>query len=264
MANEVSWYVQQSDPSYTARRQGIQNQINDIPGQLEAALAGLQNDYNRSMDTLNRQRTDYGNQASESAARRGMAWSNVSDAYRSNYEKNNFTPAVTSLNDALSSGKASVNESYTNRRRSLEDTLNALMDEQYQFAMSQRQADLDREFQASENAKARAATKIPYNFNSTTNNTSGNNQIFYDDWNGNYTRDANGWNDPETGIWHANGGEWAWDHIRNKWRLVSGNPEDIYNKVAFRNGQQLAGGLSNGGLSQIPSVNDSMYGRGNW
>lgn len=234
MANEISWYVQQSDPSYSARRQGIQNQIDAIAPQLEAAMANAQNSYNAQLGTLNQQKADYGLDARNSAAKRGLAWSNVADNYRANYDKNSFTPALTNLNNALSSTQSGLNENYTNRRLSLEDTLNALTDEQYKYAMSQRQADLDREYaerQAAANraaARSAAAPKVNYTWgNEAAAQPQQNNQVFYDDWDGNYTYDPDGRWDDNTQTWYANGGEWKWDQGRGQWKLVAGDPNTI-------------------------------------
>jgi hypothetical protein len=230
MANDISWYVEQSDPSYSKRREGIQNQINAINPQLEAAMADAQAAYDRGLGTLSQQRADYGLDARNSAAKRGLAWSNVADNYRANYDKNSFTPAMTSLNDALNSNRNQLNETYTNRRLSLEDTLNALTDEQYKYAMQQRQSDLDREASERQAAANRAAASRAYQWQGSQAATPQQNQasqVFYDDWDGNYTYDPDGRWDEASQTWFANGGEWKWDPSRGQWRLAAGDPNVI-------------------------------------
>lgn len=147
MATSIDYYIKQSNPAYASQKQGIQNQINAIPDQLTGALNSLTEQYNIDKGGLDRGKETYNYDAQSNAANRGLGWSNIGQNYAANYEKNNYTPAVTQLNRDLNANQESTRQNYNNRKFDLENTLNSLTNQQYQYAQGLYQADLDREAQ---------------------------------------------------------------------------------------------------------------------
>ncbi|MFV0485360.1 MAG: hypothetical protein ACK5MU_04025 [Candidatus Saccharimonadales bacterium] len=147
MATSLQTYIEQSNPAYASQKQGIQNQINAIPDQLTGALNSLSEQYNIDKGGLDSAKDQYNYGAQSTAANRGLGWSNIGQNYAANYEKNSYTPAVTQLNRDLNANQESTRQNYNNRKFDLENTLNSLTNDQYKYAQSLYQADLDRQAQ---------------------------------------------------------------------------------------------------------------------
>jgi len=147
-------YLSQVTKDYEPTRQSIQNQIDAIPGQQQTAVADINRQFGLQQDELNRQQATAYDRYSKSAAARGGAFSGMANIQNKNYNENTFRPAVTQLQTNQQSTVNQANETYANRRFSLENTLNSLINEQQQIARNMYQADQDR--QAQERA-ARAA-----------------------------------------------------------------------------------------------------------
>jgi hypothetical protein len=152
---DYNWYVSEAEKNYAPTREAIQNQINAIPGQQQTAINDINKQYANQQATLDRNRDVYNRGAETNASSRGLGWSNIASNYQANYNRDSYAPAVTQLQTNQGQDISRANESYTNRRQSLETTLASLIDEQRKYAMQQYQTALDRE--AQERAAARAA-----------------------------------------------------------------------------------------------------------
>lgn|SRR5574343_170303 len=147
MARTLEEIMSTLEPAYGQNRAGIQTQISDIAGQREAALQNLNQQYAAQQQQLEANRDIYNRETLNAANARGLGWSNIASNYRGNYERSNYTPAVTDLQNRLSSSTAQAQEDYTNRQRTLENTLNQLYGDQTRYAQQLQQAELDREAQ---------------------------------------------------------------------------------------------------------------------
>jgi hypothetical protein len=151
---DLNYYLSEAEKNYAPTRASIQNQINAIPGQLNAAVGDVNKQYSLQQQELDRQQSSYNNNTSRMINNRGFGFSNAGQNYAANYAANTYRPAVTNLQTNQQNALRQTNENYTNRRYSLENTMNSLVDEQRRWAMEQYQRDQDR---AAQEQAARAA-----------------------------------------------------------------------------------------------------------
>jgi hypothetical protein len=244
---DYNWYLSEAEKNYAPARQSIQNQINAIGGQQETALGNLLNTYNQQTGDLNQRRDDYNRGTLNTANNRGLGWSNVASTYQADYNKNSYTPAMTNLTNNYNTSRDNTIENYTNRQFSLENTLNSLIDEQRKYAMSQWQAEQDREAQvrASQAAAAAQAAALSRYLGSGSSSSSGGSNGTYAAYGSAPVTDANGYWNSANQTYAANGKLWTWDDNANAWRLIGDAPSYINSQSAVHNGQNVGVKYSN-------------------
>jgi hypothetical protein len=234
---DYNWYLSEAEKNYAPTRESIQNQINAIPTQQQAAVADVNKQYQTQQTNLNNQLTGAKNSASMGSAMRGGAFGGQANIQNEKYYNNTFVPAQTNLQDTLNSNLRTTNETYQNRKFDLENYLNSLIDEQRKYGQSQWQAAEDREAAAREaEASRRAAAAAQQSSLAAYLGGSGgqaSQPAIYDDYNGRLTADPNGRWDEGSQTWRTANGAWKWNQMQNKWQLVSGAPANDYDWKIF-------------------------------
>lgn len=137
MAQALEDIIKELDASYAPSRQLINQQIDAIPTQADAQVAGL-----------NSQKDQAFNDITDGARSRGIGFSGIPLAEQAKYTSSEFLPAV-----------AKVRQAATDQKTSLLDALNKSSQEQRGQAYSVRESQLNRDQQAAQFAQEQAAAR---------------------------------------------------------------------------------------------------------
>lgn len=135
MAQSLDQIIAELDASYNPSRQSINDRINGLQPAQDADLAGLEVQKQNAFGDI-----------TNGARARGMGFSGIPIAEQGKYVGGTFLPAV-----------AKVKQSYQEGRNSLVDALNNMNIDQRKTAMSIRETQQDRDFQAEQARLAREA-----------------------------------------------------------------------------------------------------------
>jgi hypothetical protein len=135
MAQTLDQIIGELDAAYNPSRQAINDRINGIQGAENADLAGL-----------DAQKNDAFGQITNEARSRGMGFSGIPLQEQAKYTASSFLPAV-----------AKVKQSHNEYRNSLSDALNNMGIDQRKTAMSIRETQQNRDFEAEQARLAREA-----------------------------------------------------------------------------------------------------------
>lgn len=137
MAQSLDQIIAELDASYNPSRQSINDRINGLQPAQDADLAGLEVQKQNAFGDI-----------TNGARARGMGFSGIPLAEQGKYVGGTFLPAV-----------AKVKQSYQEGRNSLVDALNNMNIDQRKTAMSIRETQQDRDFQAEQARLAREASE---------------------------------------------------------------------------------------------------------
>jgi hypothetical protein len=140
MAQNLDDIIKELDAAYNPSREAINNRINGLQGAQDADVAGLEAQKNQAFGDI-----------TDGARARGMGFSGIPLQEQAKYTASSFLPAV-----------AKVKQSYNEGRNSLADSLNNMNIDQRKTAMSIRETQQNRDFEAEQarltrEASARAA-----------------------------------------------------------------------------------------------------------
>ena len=135
MAQSLDQIIGELDASYNPSRQTINDRINGLQAAEDADLAALKGEQQNAFDDI-----------TNNAISRGVFYGGAPIAEQQRYTSRNFLPAV-----------AKVKQQTIASRSGLVDALNNLNTDQRKTAMSIRETQLDRDFQAEQAAAARRA-----------------------------------------------------------------------------------------------------------
>lgn len=135
MAQDLTSIIQELDAAYNPSRQTINDRINGLQGAQDADVAGLQATQTQAFDDI-----------TAGARSRGIGFSGIPLQEQAKYTASSFLPAV-----------AKVKQSYNDGRNSLVDTLNNMNIDQRKTAMSIRETQQNRDFEAEQARLAREA-----------------------------------------------------------------------------------------------------------
>lgn len=156
MAQDLNAIIQELDASYNPSRQSINDRINSLQGAEQADMQGLQGTQTQAFG-------DIVNNAQE----RGVAFGGVPLGEQAKYTSTQFLPAV-----------AKLKSNYVQARGGLSDALNSLNLDQNKTALSIREAQQGRDFQAQQaelqrQAEARARSAADSSSNALSSLLSG-------------------------------------------------------------------------------------------
>lgn len=137
MAQSLDQIIAELDASYNPSRQSINDRINGLQPAQDADLAGLEVQKQNAFGDI-----------TNGARARGMGFSGIPLAEQGKYVGGTFLPAV-----------AKVKQSYQEGRNSLVDALNNMNIDQRKTAMSIRETQQDRDFQAEQARLQREAAE---------------------------------------------------------------------------------------------------------
>jgi hypothetical protein len=141
MAQDLNAIISELDAAYNPSRQTINDRINGLQGAQDSDIAGLQAQQTQAFDDI-----------TNGARSKGMGFSGIPIQEQAKYTASSFLPAV-----------AKVKQSYSDGRNSLVDALNNMNIDQRKTAMSIRETQQNRDFEAQQaqlqrDAAARAAS----------------------------------------------------------------------------------------------------------
>jgi hypothetical protein len=135
MAQDLNAIISELDAAYNPSRQTINDRINGLQGAESADIAGLEGQKVQAFDDI-----------TNGARSKGMGFSGIPIQEQAKYSASSFLPAV-----------AKVKQSYNEGRNSLVDALNNMNIDQRKTAMSIRETQQNRDFEAQQAALARQA-----------------------------------------------------------------------------------------------------------
>jgi hypothetical protein len=135
MAQDLSSIISELDAAYNPSRQVINDRINGLQGAQDSDIAGLEGQKVQAFDDI-----------TNGARSKGMGFSGIPIQEQAKYTASSFLPAV-----------AKVKQSYNEGRNSLVDALNNMNIDQRKTAMSIRETQQNRDYQAEQDRLTREA-----------------------------------------------------------------------------------------------------------
>lgn len=137
MVQSLESYVAQATQAYQPAQTAVQNQINALSGQLEAANEQINRNYAQQQAGLNRQKNMAAETASMQAAGSGGSFGGAANLANRKYYDQTFVPAVTQLRTGQANELAAARQANEDQRTALNSQLANLQAQANQEAVRQ-------------------------------------------------------------------------------------------------------------------------------
>lgn len=168
MTASLEQYVAQATQAYQPAQTAVQNQINALSGQLEAANEQINRNYAQQQSGLNRQRNMAAETASMQAAGSGGSFGGAANLANRKYYDQAFVPAVTQLRTGQANELAAARQANEDQRTALNSQLANLQAQANQEALQQywnaQEAEAQRQAQLQAQREANAAQNAYYKY----------------------------------------------------------------------------------------------------